>query len=472
MSLFNTNMNHCGAQSFADFTTDCNRFGRTGSSLRGRDRSSSSTSSPSSLSCSSSVPHLMRTLRTRESQGNQDSPQVRSQSGFQKLISARRSKQLRMEQAGSYSNRSRCVVYDAGARTNQRGRNVSRCTIKFVQLNMQKSKAPMGVLMDTKFDIALVQEPNINKKDRMNMIQPPNRSFCKGFKPRAGIIFKDDVECWPIEPLSSRDLSVVALVLENRGCVYLASGYLDINKDVVPRELEALVSHCKVDKIPLILGVDSNAHSTLWGEDHSNKRGEDLEEWIIRHNLFIINVGRVPTFQPDNGLKSTIIDLTLTNEWVPVQIQDWRVDLSKASLSDHRIIQYTMDLEKRERTMFARQYKKANWEAFKKCLPTAEVRQHDDVDSLANRITEDLTMALDLAAPKKIVKIQCQNQWWSDSLTLKRKILRNMHFKRMSNDRFLDKYRSLKRELVKEISKAREQSWRDFCSKADSAKDI
>ena len=51
-----------------------------------------------------------------------------------------------------------------------------------------------------------------------------------------------------------------------------------------------------VDKdLALVMGIDSNAHSTLYGTK-TNKRGEDFEDFILKNGLMVENVGVVPTF--------------------------------------------------------------------------------------------------------------------------------------------------------------------------------
>ena len=72
----------------------------------------------------------------------------------------------------------------------------------------------------------------------------------------------------------------------------------------------------------IILAVDSNAQSTIFGPDQ-NPRGTEFEELLFRHGLHVENVGEVPTFQ--TSLRQSHIDVTLTRD-LPVAISGWRVD--------------------------------------------------------------------------------------------------------------------------------------------------
>ena len=75
----------------------------------------------------------------------------------------------------------------------------------------------------------------------------------------------------------------------------VASVYLDIKMDPVPEWLEKLVDFARVKKYSLILGMDSNSHSVLYGLD-TNARGEELESFIVNNALSVENIGTVPTF--------------------------------------------------------------------------------------------------------------------------------------------------------------------------------
>ena len=93
----------------------------------------------------------------------------------------------------------------------------------------------------------------------------------------------------------------------------IASIYLDINLPVVPDWFRRLVDFGKGKSYGFILGLDTNAHSLLYGPD-SNSRGEDLESFIISEGLRVENLGTEPTFRVRRGNVNiaTHIDVTLT----------------------------------------------------------------------------------------------------------------------------------------------------------------
>ncbi len=347
--------------------------------------------------------------------------------------------------------------------------------LSFIQCNLQKGRPSTTELNKWEYDIALVQEPNVNKEGKINLLQLPRRSFSKG-QARAAVVINNDIDFWPVESLSSRDLAVVALELEEHGILMIASAYCDITLKAPNEEMVRLAQICKEGKLPLIIGCDSNAHSPIWGEMEENSRGSLFSEWIVGNDIHILNVGRVPTFQGRSGSRSTIIDITLTNDSEIIKmISNWKVDLTEKSLSDHRLIKFQLGAGIIRKEKYTRAYGKTNWEVFTKelsKLPAEEILDAEDMDGMADMLEDHIDYVLDVLAPKKIRRINSQNVWWNDSLSKLRRELRNVLEKSKTDHSLIDKYHSLKKDYAFEIRKAKRESWRSFCSKAESVKDI
>ena len=142
-------------------------------------------------------------------------------------------------------------------------------------------------------------------------------------------------QVWPHRTMSDRDVTVV--VANFRGTeVYVASVYCDITLDRLPAKLIELMEHR--DKA-VIIGMDSNAHSTMWNCDETNSRGEIVEHFIVQHNLQVLNTGTTRTFC--SGVGSSIIDITLCSTDFLGLIQNWHVEKSFC-FSDHRRISFTV----------------------------------------------------------------------------------------------------------------------------------
>ena len=131
--------------------------------------------------------------------------------------------------------------------------------------------------------------------------------------------------------ISSSDFTV-ALLQQGNNKIYLVSAYLDINKSVISEQFSTILDFLSQGNKSAILGMDSNAHSVLWGYPESNNRGEAMEELIFQYDLKILNRGSKPTFQSHVG--SSIIDITLAMGEVYEKINHWRVS-DRDYFSDH-----------------------------------------------------------------------------------------------------------------------------------------
>ena len=117
--------------------------------------------------------------------------------------------------------------------------------------------------------------------------------------PRAGIIATKDLTITAMESWCNRDCAVAISKIHGRQTI-LASIYLDITKPVIPDWLEGLLTMINNKKLPVIIGMDSNAHSSLYGPDN-NTRGDQLEDFILQHSLEVQNRGNEPTFETQRG---------------------------------------------------------------------------------------------------------------------------------------------------------------------------
>ncbi len=345
--------------------------------------------------------------------------------------------------------------------------------INFVQLNMNKSRGSMVELNRLQFDIALVQEPNMTR-GRLNFVSPQYGSFCKGTG-RAAVIVNNNIAYWPVESLSGADIAVVELET-NEGPVIVCSAYLDILKHPVSEELDKLVTFCERQKVALIIGVDTNAHTALWGSNDTNARGSKIEDWILSKGLYVHNKGRTPTFVPRRDVTPTIIDVTITNLGALDWLSNWEV-LNEYMSTDHRMISFTCRAKTRGQQCLFRRYRKANWTDFHKCLEKMELPIYitdmgvEDVERIASEITQNLDAALDMVAPKKMRNPPSET-WWSKELESRRKEIRRISRRKHMDDTAIANLRELKRDYSKQIRRAKTQSWRDFITRAQSAKEV
>ena len=126
-------------------------------------------------------------------------------------------------------------------------------------------------------------------------------------RPRAAVYTNKKLRFSEIPLYTNADITTTLGIIAGKYTL-LISAYLDITSNrVVPQILEDAIAFAKEKKFSVILGMDSNSQSELYGHS-TNKRGEDLEDFIFSNNLRVENTGKIPTFESHIG--KTIIDVT------------------------------------------------------------------------------------------------------------------------------------------------------------------
>ena len=195
----------------------------------------------------------------------------------------------------------------------------------FTQINLHKAKLAAIELhnnLRNRQDIVLITEPYIYKGKYVGL----PRGYAVFFSEvdaedagesgvcRAAILVPKHVQAVQIDKVSNADAAVVQIVTA-RGKLTLASVYLDIKKVAVPAWLGGIPEYAEASASRILMGIDTNAHSQLYGPS-TNTRGEEIEEFILNHGFMVENQGTVPTYEVirRNNHIQTHIDVTLTRE--------------------------------------------------------------------------------------------------------------------------------------------------------------
>ncbi|RVE50709.1 hypothetical protein evm_004619 [Chilo suppressalis] len=118
------------------------------------------------------------------------------------------------------------------------------------------------------------------------------RGYCSG----PGAVDQIQHHMWPQQHRC--DITTIQIIQQQNPSVpvlVVASAYMPEGEETPSGELAELVRHCEQTDKALIIGTDSNAHHQLWGMTKSNKRGEELVDYLFTTNLNIINTGSEPT---------------------------------------------------------------------------------------------------------------------------------------------------------------------------------
>ena len=295
----------------------------------------------------------------------------------------------------------------------------------FKQLNLHKSSqatilAGRDMAGQSK-QILLATEPHTSHARVTGMPGGAVLVYDKSIKtgqpaPRACIVASRDVNLTAMDGWCSRDCAVALTKVRGKQ-VIIVSLYMDIKLPVISNKLQGLMKMIDDKGFPLIIGVDSNAHSSLYGPSN-NARGDDFEDFILQHGLSVENIGNKPTFETRraNTMARTHIDVTLSRD-LDSEIKHWRV-CDQYNASDHNSIYFQVEAPQ-DHLQLIRPWSKANWEDFTNKLAVADYRVPADIsmkklDRLVDRLYTLISAALDSACPKIEVNPSLKDAHWAN----------------------------------------------------------
>ena len=164
-------------------------------------------------------------------------------------------------------------------------------TLKVIQVNLNKSNSAMQELTinlrKEKDFICLVTEPSVIRH-RLSGI-PKHYSTVPTLRensPRAAIFASHSLEIQEIGNLNHRDLAVGLIKCGNKRTAII-SAYMDIKNSPVTELLTNAIHYCKEKGYSILLAVDTNSHSKLWGNE-TNTRGKNGRNMWNRNSCWCI----------------------------------------------------------------------------------------------------------------------------------------------------------------------------------------
>ena len=166
-----------------------------------------------------------------------------------------------------------------------------------LQINLQHATAATAAfsnrfqLLDHK--IGFVQEPyatRVGDKYKISGINCGHLVYDNSKRPRACLVFGRDFQYTALSHFITQDLVAATVELKTNGFQLkqvVCSGYhAPSNEDpAVSRLLLKLIHYCRSNGLQLIYGCDANAHNQLWGSKGTDRRGSELVEYIMEHEL-------------------------------------------------------------------------------------------------------------------------------------------------------------------------------------------
>ena len=263
------------------------------------------------------------------------------------------------------------------------------------------------------------------------------------------------------------------LLKNGRENIYLCSVYLDITHtgtNFFPATLLALLKKCQLERKKVIIGMDSNAHSVLWGSD-SNTRGEVIEDLMVSYGLALENRGFEPTFT-GRGTQ-THIDLTLS---LNCSVHDWYVS-DETTLSDHQLIRFNIVTPKTPPVCYPN-LKKANWGKFTATLEAKPGASAEDtpewLERECNSIIADIQEAL--AHSCLVIKIRekvIKDSFWTQELQeLRREVRAAQRDARSGSPEDWESFLQVRGEFRRQLNKSKQTSWKQKIANAHSPKEL
>lgn len=323
---------------------------------------------------------------------------------------------------------------------------------------------------------------NVNKKDK--------KSKCK----TAIAIKSNKFSATLINPTTTDNLTVIQARDLSGMNIYLYSVYIEpkIDVDNTLNKLKGFLS-LNPNAIHIVTG-DFNAWNTMWGSRHCSRRGDDIVNIIIDYDLILVNTGDECTYSTvaNNAIRSSHIDLTMISDHRHIRITDWKINHDITTLSDHKSITFTINLDKNRQ--LTKNLKNSTWRynTSKPNFWTADKRQEfklelnryisrneinnilcmnkTQLDNYINEFIKSINNTCQKTLPRSSGR-PSKPHWWTDELEiLKKKVIQNHHklskAARRGNpiEELIKEKLEIKEHYAKAIQEASTKSFKEFCN--------
>lgn len=365
--------------------------------------------------------------------------------------------------------------------------------IRILQLNMRRSAVVSGevrqLVSEKRLDVLLLQEPYVRKQNSSHTFYGLGRQIrvaaVRSQRPWAAVaVSNPEVEMLFVSQLSTTHC-VCAEVQAPGFSFYVASCYFQYSDEIEEhlRHLEKVCHSLRGKR--LIVAVDSNARSSLWGPQETDERGAQLEDLIRSFSLQIVNdADQPPTYWTARG--SSFIDVTLASPAISQFVGEWRVRQDWTT-SDHNSIDIRLRVPREtgnDRATVSNRYdtRRADWEQFAESLRNSsesqlkglELESRENVEIMAEKLTVVLQEACDASMPKKR-RFRKSNPWWTKELTISKKLvyrLRRKVAEGRNEPNYIEivrEYRVTLRKYTREVKKTKKASWQEFVTSHGNA---
>lgn len=352
-------------------------------------------------------------------------------------------------------------------------------TLRFVQINLNHCRLACNSIIQKiqadDIDFVLFQDPLLTSKSILWGIPPSWPCYYSDSK-SAGIMTPNK-SFHLISSFSTQNCIKINLTNNNNEVISIASCYSAPSSDLT--EDLTQISNSLTGSAPIIIGGDFNARLSSLGYRTTDGRGNTMADFILQHNLVILNDPDSNTFDTiseNNVRRKGNPDLTLISPSLLANISEWHVDPSP-SLSDHKYVCFNLlispltHINLRFKTKY-NNFKKLNY-LFNKINNklTHELKQVKNPLSLDRWLKDFLEQLQDICL--KTFKIKKSSftpklTWWTKELSSARNKVKSLLKKANSSPTpsisLLTAYKKANAQYKQKIKTAKLSSWQSFCN--------
>ena len=226
----------------------------------------------------------------------------------------------------------------------------------------RKTTALKQKLATENIHVACIQETHLNPNHRLSVRGYTSfRMDREGHKGGVLILVKNNIavlEEYKVDTNQQSEINGVKIRIEEKE-MKIYNIYSPQDKELSLQTLDITGEDC------LVIG-DMNSHSTSWGYEENDRRGDEVEDWQIETDLLLLNDPEdPPTYFSRRWLTTTSPDIAFATENIASKTS--RIVSSQLAGSDHKPVLLSLDLNlntKENKPIPRWNYKKADWEKF------------------------------------------------------------------------------------------------------------
>ena len=304
-----------------------------------------------------------------------------------------------------------------GKTTSDPGENIRPLNI--LQWNAEgvyRKKIPLTERLHAEnIDVACIQETHLNTNHRFTIRGYQTFKMNREGRHKGGVLIlvRNSIAATEVKLDTNQEAEIQRVqITVDKSVVTIFNLYCPVDKDLSLQTMDLPPENC------LVVG-DFNSHSSSWGYDETDQRGDEVEDWQIESNLLLLNGPEdPPTFFSRRWLTTSTPDLAFATEDLSYKTN--RKVLSQLAGSDHRPVLLAINLQYRPsnpKTFPRWNYKKADWEMFSSL--SDEYCKGIKVDDYnINRATDSFNQAALKAASETIPRGARKNYrpYWTEEL--------------------------------------------------------